>query len=111
MKEDFSKPTELDTSSISSENSSEKSEYSDYSHHPRDSDSDELKEVEVQGVLVKDCLASLGESPLKPISKLTPTYTKEKIRKVQQTLKRKLLDLTQTELEEVGLIELNIEKC
>ncbi len=61
----------------------------------KDMDTDEDTSVlPIEMSSVNECLQKLGESPLKPASKTTLSYTKQKIHKVQSTLKRKILDLS-----------------
>jgi hypothetical protein len=52
---------------------------------------------------VNKFLQNLGESPLRPASKSTLHYTTQKIQKVQLTLKRKILDISQGGKEKVRL--------
>jgi hypothetical protein len=70
------------------------SEVSEQTSHDMDTDEDtSIPTIEISAV--NDCLQILGESPLRPVSKATLHYAKQKIKKVQLTLKRKILDISQ----------------
>ena len=84
------------------------SEVSDESSGDVDTDHDTPFQI-VQTSSVNECLQILGESPLKPVSKATLKYTTQKIVKVQSTLKRRILDLSQRE-EEEETVRVNIIK-
>jgi len=48
---------------------------------------------EVECTTIHECLENIGESPLKPPSKITPTYASKKKSQVISTLKRRLKDV------------------
>ena len=64
---------------------------------------DDGKDAEFDENNLNSCLEGIGESPLRYPSKLTPTYVRSKVAKVQTTIKRKLQQITgQEDLSEVS---------
>ena len=103
MDSNVSTESEVSEAAKSTEMEITMSSESEVSEQPSgDMDTDEeisIPAIEISSV--NECLQALGESPLKPISKATPHYSKQKIQKVHSTLKRKILDLSQRGEEEV----------
>ena len=59
-----------------------------------------LDDQELELSRVNESLTSLGETPIKCSSKITPEYTAKKITKVTSRFKRKLEELTGQEIQE-----------